>query len=189
MVAATAIVVPVRRRGGAGRRPLFRGAVTVVAGRDDETRRQALDIPVERSGKRLVEVVEIEDQTPVGRCERAEVRQVGISAALHAQCCRRRVREVPRHDPRGAAIEGERRDDHPAMPDRHQIGHARGVLLFEDGDRIRAGGRRRPLSVRVERHRLALRATLAHARLDRFGEVEHAARPFARFLRLRLRLR
>ena len=177
---------PVRRGGGARGRALLLGAVAVVARRDDEARRQALDVPLERRGQRLVEVVEIEHQPPVGRREHPEVRQVRVPAALHAQPRRRRLREIPGHDRRAAAVERERRDDHPPVPDRHQLGHARRVLLLQDADRIRATVGSRPLGVRAERHRLALSAPLAHALLDRLGKFEHPTTgrlAFAGFLR------
>ena len=43
-----------------------------------EAGRQALDVPLERTGQRLVEVVEAEDQPPVRRRVGPEVRQVGV---------------------------------------------------------------------------------------------------------------
>jgi hypothetical protein len=103
-----------------------------------------LDVPLERGGQRLVEVVDVEDQPPVRRGEHAEVQQVRVAAALHPDAGRGRVREVPRHRRRRAAEIGERRGEHAAVPDRHQVGHARGGLLLEDRDRVRPVGRRLP---------------------------------------------
>ena len=117
--------------------PLPRAATTKLA---DEP----LDVPLERRRQRLVEVVEIEDGAAIGRREQPEVRQVGIAAALHAQPRRRAARQVGRHDRRGPAIEGERRDDHPPVPDRHELGHPRGVLLVDDADRVRPARRAPP---------------------------------------------
>ena len=104
------------------------------------------------AGQRLVEVVEVEDEAAVGRREHAEVRQVRVTAALHAQPGRRGPREIPRHDRRAAAIERERRDDHAAVADRHEVGDPRRVLLLEHADGVRAVGGRLPLRVRLERH-------------------------------------
>ena len=59
-------------------------------------------------GKRLVEVVEVEQQRPLGRGEHAEVRQVGIAAQLDGQTGPRRVLQVGGHDLGRAAIERER---------------------------------------------------------------------------------
>ena len=61
------------------------------------------------------------------------------------------------------------------MPDRHELGHARLVLILEDPDRVRTVAGRHPLAVRLQRHRLALGAPLRLALLDRLREVEHAA--------------
>ena len=49
---------------------------------DREAGHQPLDVPLERAGQRLVEVVEAEDEPPVGRRERPEVRQVRVAAQL-----------------------------------------------------------------------------------------------------------
>ena len=63
-----------------------RGALLLVeaavAPRDGEARGEPLDVPLERAGERLVEVVEAEDDLAVGRGEAAEVRQVRIAAEL-----------------------------------------------------------------------------------------------------------
>ena len=63
---------------GLGGRPR-RGVVEpgVPAG-DHDARRQPLDIPLPRPGQRFVEVVDVEDQVPLGRGEEAEVEQVGV---------------------------------------------------------------------------------------------------------------
>ena len=64
---------------------------------DREARDEPLDVPLERPGKRLVEVVDAEDQPPVGRGVDAEVRQVRVAAQLRVSP----VRGVPA---RSAAI-------------------------------------------------------------------------------------
>jgi len=53
-------------------------------------------------GEGLVEVVEVEDEPPLGRREHAEVREVGVAAELRRQARSRGAREVGRHD-RGRA--------------------------------------------------------------------------------------
>jgi hypothetical protein len=50
------------------------GGEPVVASRYGQARGQPLDIPLERAGQRLVEVVDVEDQPPLRRGERAEIR-------------------------------------------------------------------------------------------------------------------
>ena len=59
-------------------------AKAVVARGDQHAHGQALDVPLPRARERLVEVVEVEHQPPLGRGEHAEVRQVRVPAALHA---------------------------------------------------------------------------------------------------------
>ena len=54
----------------------------VSATRDDDARRQALDIPFPRGRKCLVEVVLIEHDVPFGRGVDAEVAQMRIAAGL-----------------------------------------------------------------------------------------------------------
>ena len=148
--------------------PLSRAATTKLA-----TRR--LTSHSNGAAQRLVEVVEIEHDASIRRREHAEVRQVRVTAALHTQPRARRLREIRRHDRRATAVERERRDDHAPVADRHQLGHARRVLLLQDPDRVRTPVGGRPLAVRLQRHRLALGATLGHTRLDRLRQVQHAS--------------
>ena len=70
-----------------------------VATGDGEARGEPLHVPLERAGMRLVEVVDAEDEPPVGRGERPEVRQVRIAAELTRQT-------RPRHAPRGRTPSG-----------------------------------------------------------------------------------
>ena len=114
------------------------GAIAVVAGGDQHAHSKALDVPLPRTGQRLVEIVDVEHQPPLGRREHAEVRQVRVSAALHRQPRPRRRGKVVGHDHRRAAIESERRDQHSAVPDRHQLRHPRPRLALEQLDRISA---------------------------------------------------
>ena len=60
------------------------GEVAVAAG-DLEARREPLHVPLERSGQRLVEVVEVEDERALGRGVAADVGEVGVAAELRAQ--------------------------------------------------------------------------------------------------------
>ena len=90
----------------------------VVARRDREARRHPLHVVLERPGQRLVEVVQVEHQRPLGRCEHTEVREVRVAAELDVQPGRRRVLQVRGHDLRRAPVERERRDHHPPVPHR-----------------------------------------------------------------------
>ena len=113
------------------------GEAPVAAGHL-EAGRQALEVPLERAREGLVEVVDVEVHAPLGGAEDAEVRQVGVAAELGAQVGRRRGGQVAGHDQGGAAVEGEGRDQHAPVADRHQLGHAGLGLALEQGDRVRA---------------------------------------------------
>ena len=149
------------------RAPFF-GGVVVVAPGDGQARGQALDVPLEGSGQGFVEVVDVEDEPPLGGGERAEVRQVRVPAQLDPQArggCRG---EVGGHRQCRAPVVGERRDQHPAVPDRHQLGHPRLGLTQQQRHRIPVR-RRFELAVRSQRcpgaGRLALGSPLGAGRM------------------------
>ena len=119
----------------------------IVARSDGEAGRQPLDVPLERRRQRLIEVVDIEDQAPVGRRVHAEIQQVRVPAGLHPDIRCRRVREIPCHRRGSAAEIGKRRGDHAPVADRYQIRHPGLGLLLENGDRVWPVRRRRPLRV------------------------------------------
>ena len=153
--------------------PLLRVEAAVAAG-DGEAGDQPLDVPLERAGQRLVEVVDAEDQPPVGRAERTEVRQVRIAAELHVQARPRDARQIGRHRVRRAAIEGERRDEHAPVADRHELLDPRGGLLLEQVDGVEPLGRRRPLAMdgtRRRRTRRLPRVRALRGRRMRHGPV------------------
>ena len=56
-----------------------------VAAADLEARGEALHIPLERAGQRLVEVVEVEDEIPLGRRVAADVGEVRVAAELRLE--------------------------------------------------------------------------------------------------------
>lgn len=68
-----------------------------------------------------VEVVQVEVELPLRRGEYDEIRQVRVSAQLGVQARPRSVPQVFGQDLGRTAVEGERGNQHPAMPDRHQI--------------------------------------------------------------------
>ena len=90
----------------------------VVAPGDRQARGEPLDVPLPRARERLVEVVDVEHELALGRAEDAEVREVGVAADLGRDPRSGCGREVGRHDHRGAAVERERRREHPAVADR-----------------------------------------------------------------------
>ena len=133
---------PVGGNRGHGDRRGVRLRESVVLRSDQEACGHPLDVVLEWAGQRLVEVVQIEQQPAFGRGERTEVRQVSVPAQLHRQTRPRRVLEVGGHDPRGTAVEGERRNHHPTVTHRDEVGLARLVLLLQQ-KRSGQGGRKR----------------------------------------------
>ena len=87
-------------------------------------------------GCRLVEVVAVEDELPLGRAEHAEIGEVGVPADLSVEPRVRRARQIRCHDQGRAAEEGERGDQHAAVADGHQRGHPGRRLLFEQRHRV-----------------------------------------------------
>ena len=140
--------LPVAGDGGRDDLAAVLGAEPVAAGGYLHAGGQPLDVPFPRAGRRLIEVVDVEDQAALGGAEDAEVRQVRIPARLHRQPGHRSMGKVAGHRQRRAAVERERGDHHPAPPDRHQLRHPRLGLLLQQADRV---GPARP---RVE-HRMA----------------------------------
>ena len=74
--------------------------------------------------------------------------------------------EVERHQAGGAPVERERAREHPLHPHRHELGHARRVLLAQVGDRVAC--RRAPLGELGPRDH----AAQALAQLSGFGATE-----------------
>ena len=148
---------------------LVLGAKGVVARRDQHARGQPLDIPLPRSRERLVEVVDVEHQPPLGRGEDTEVRQMRIAAALDRQPGPRCRGEVVGHDHRRPAIERERRDQHPPVANRHQLRHPRLRLALEQLDGILPRRRGLEHAMAAARHlaarRLATRDALSHRQM------------------------
>ena len=120
-------------------------------------------------GKRLVEIVDVEQQQPLRRSERAEVRQMRVAAQLHVQPGRRRVRQIGGHDLRRTPIEGERGRHHPTVPHRNQVRVPGGILRLEQGHRIRTIRCRYPAIMSIwwcSRPRvLTVRSPLSNARV------------------------
>ncbi len=79
---------------------------------------EAFDVPFPGRRQRLVQIVDVEQQSAFGRREAAEIEQVRVAADLNVDAGGRRVGKVGRHHPGRAAIEGERRLQHPSIPER-----------------------------------------------------------------------
>jgi hypothetical protein len=157
---------------------LFTAEPTLTRG-DDQAGHQPLEVPLERARQGLIEVVDVEDQASLRRAEQAEVGQVRVAAQLHSKVRPRAERQVGGHHARRTAVEGERRDQHPSVPDRDELGHPCLSLLLEQGDRIAAlGGARHPGLI-GEWHDLALRLAQRGARLGRLRRLRTGDRAAA----------
>ena len=133
--------------------PLLRAAI-------GEARRHPFDVVLERSRQGLVEVVQIEQQDSLWRCEHAEVRQMGVTTELDFQARVRCVLEIGGHDLGRAPIEGERRHHHPTVTNGDQIRFPGQVLRLQQRHRVGPVVSWFPSAVTPERRPLAAR--LAH---------------------------
>ena len=124
-----------------------RTAEAELAPADLEAGGKPLHVPLPGPGKRLVEVVDVEQQLPLGRREDPEVREVGVAAELNGDARARGRREIGRHDQRRAAEEGERRREHPAMTHRDELLDPIRALLLEQRNRVGPIVRRLPRAV------------------------------------------
>jgi hypothetical protein len=69
-------------------------AEPALARNHDDARHEPLDVPFPRAWKRLVEVVDVEDEVAVGRGEDAEVQEMRVAAELNRKPGARRGGEV-----------------------------------------------------------------------------------------------
>ena len=139
-----------------------------VSRSDQHADGEALDIPLPRAGERLVEVVDVEDEPPLGRGVEPEVREMRVAAALHLEAGARGGGQVGRHDQRRATVERERRGEHPAVADRHELGNARLCLALQQLDRVE------PVRRRLE-HGVARPRNLAPRRLPACDALRDAS--------------
>ena len=156
------------------------GEAAIPSG-NGETGGEPFHVPLERSRQRLVEVVETEDEPPVGCGEDAEVREVRIAAELGVDPGPRPVREVRRHQVGGPAEEGERRLQHAPIPDRTELRKARLRLTLQQIDRISTHRRRLPTGVRGTRQLGT--GSLSAGGAFTGGGVRHRLRRLRRFRR------
>ena len=108
----------------------------LAAGGDLQAGGEPFDVPLERAGQGLVEVVEVEQQMPFRGGEEPEVTQMRIATQLDLQPRMRRGRQIRRHHDRRTAVERERRGDHAAVPQWQQLRNTRGRLPLQQLDRI-----------------------------------------------------
>ena len=83
----------------------------------DKRCRHPLKVPLERPLKRLVEVVDIENQPAILRCERAKIANMRITAKLHRQAGIGHRGKIRRHHRHRSAKIPERRREHALVFD------------------------------------------------------------------------
>src|SRR5262249_32854239 len=120
---------------------------------------------------RFVEIVDVEDRGPLGRRIGAEIRQMAVTAGLHAQSGSRTGREVSRHDRRGAAQKSEWIGFHPHIPDRKQFRDPCLALPDQNFDRIGTIRGHLPLGLRAERHLPTPFGTLRASFVESLGRI------------------
>jgi hypothetical protein len=92
--------------------------------------RQALDVPLPGRRKRLVEIVDVENELALGRSKAAEIGDVAIAASLHADARGGSAGEIGGHHCRGAAEEREGRGAHPGVANRQQLRQSPAIRFF-----------------------------------------------------------
>ena len=128
-----------------------------MTSRDDNAGREPLNVPLPGGRQSFVEIVDVEEDVALRRCETAEIHQMSVAAGLHAKSGRGRRGQIGRHDCGRAAIEGERRLDHTGEAQRDQFGDAAFVSLAQKLDRIAPTLGRSPTAMRGARRRVAQR--------------------------------
>ncbi len=128
--------LPIGRDGLDRDLPRLRRPESAPARGDDEARGEPLQIPLERGAQGLVEVVDVEDESSLGRRVAAEIEQVAVAAGLDVDPARRRSIEVVGLDGGRAPKERERRLEHPPMADRDQILEPARVRSLEQRDDV-----------------------------------------------------
>ena len=123
----------------------------VVATCDHDARRKTLEVPLPGCREGFVEIVDGENESPLGSGEASEVDQVGISAALHANASGRSARQIIRHGERRAPVEGEGRLHHAPVAKGNEIGESPRIGLQHQADGLRPVVRRLPCGVRIAR--------------------------------------
>jgi hypothetical protein len=96
------------------------GHTHLAAGRDYADG-QVFHVPLPGRRQRLIEVIEVEHQGPLGRGEDPEIEQMAITARLHALAAHRRTRQVEGHDGGGAAKKRQRRLEHAAIANGQEV--------------------------------------------------------------------
>ena len=137
-------------RGEASHVAVRRLAEAVLACGDHDARRETLEVPFPWPAGRLVEVVDVEHEPPLGL---AKTPKLARCASPHSWALSRlrRVCEVVGHDRRRSAQERERRGEHPADADRDEVRQATFVRGVERRDDVRPVVSRLPLAVEASR--------------------------------------
>jgi hypothetical protein len=119
----------------------------IFASGEHEADGHALQVPLEGCGAGLVEVVDVEDETAIGRGVGAEIANVGVAADLREDAGVGQRGEIRGHDRHSAAKEAEGRSEHALVFQRDEGRHTSAHGAGNGGDRRASGGRRPPVRV------------------------------------------
>ena len=153
--------------------------IAVLARRDDDARREPLEVPFPRTAIRLVEVVEVEHETPFRAGIDPEIGEMRVTAQLRHRADRRRRGKVRGHDRCRAPEQREGRGQHASHPDRNERRQPTLVRGRQRRDRIGPICARCPDPVAAAGHLPASRASALEGERgatvggQRLGRVEH----------------
>ena len=85
---------------------------------------EPLYVPLPGSRRRLVEVVDVENEPAFGRAEASEIADVTVAAGLHAKSGSRRAGEIESHQSRCASKERKGRLAHSSVANRKKLRQA-----------------------------------------------------------------
>ncbi len=97
------------------------GAKPIDAARHYETGRQPFDIPFPVTPKRLIKVIEVEDELTFRRRKQPEIVEMRVATGLYEQGCGRRASQIAGHHRRRATQEGKRGLQHAPIADGQQV--------------------------------------------------------------------
>src|SRR4051794_15368917 len=170
--------LPVGSDAGARQLETFRFRHAGLAAAEDEARRQSLDVPLPRTTCRLVEIVEVEHQPPLGCGIATKIREMRVSAHLDIESSCRSRGKVAGHHARRPAEKCQRRSKHSAVAERYESRQAVAVLTPQHVDRVRTVRCRCPAglirSTYSRTQRLALCPPIADSRRQRLNGLVRA---------------
>ena len=119
-----------------GDHPALARREAVLAAGQDDAGREPLDVPLPGPGKRLLEVVRVEDKRLLTRGVEAEVREAGVAQELHLDAGPHSPGEVGSHHRCRTPVERVGARLHARVAQRNELRKAVRVLPLEDRERV-----------------------------------------------------